>query len=267
MCHFCPPGSGPGFRIRIQIHWPDWIRIQSGSGYGTGSATLLFANAFHDANKKCFFSKLIFFFFFTVASLTSVFKDNMSLKSHEKVEVMVYLYFFACWWKDPDPDPRGTKTCGSHGSKSLFKFRFCRHHRGTSKPYAKSSLQDRNSSIWKRPFSGDAGVAGRGRGGGQEASSGFLSGSVHLSQCWAGRCRLSWLINSALVFEPKCGGRGGVAGSQPMSTAVHHGDGAQINFGDLTPSVTYGVEDPGGLSRIWIFFSIPYPGIPEKTIN
>jgi hypothetical protein len=31
--HFCPPGSGSGFRIRI--HWPDWIRIQSGSGSAT----------------------------------------------------------------------------------------------------------------------------------------------------------------------------------------------------------------------------------------
>ncbi len=30
--HFCPPGSGSGFRIRIRIHWPDWIRIQYGSG-------------------------------------------------------------------------------------------------------------------------------------------------------------------------------------------------------------------------------------------
>ncbi len=30
--HFCPPGTGSGFRIRIRIHWPDWIRIQSGSG-------------------------------------------------------------------------------------------------------------------------------------------------------------------------------------------------------------------------------------------
>ncbi len=29
--------------------------------------------------------------------------------------------------------------------------------------------------------------------------------------------RLSWLANSALVYEPKCGGMG----SQPMSTAVH----------------------------------------------
>ncbi len=36
------------------------------------------------------------------------------------------------------------------------------------------------------------------------------------------KCRLSWLTNSALVYEPKCGGRGGFAGSQPMSTAVHN---------------------------------------------
>jgi hypothetical protein len=37
------------------------------------------------------------------------------------------------------------------------------------------------------------------------------------------RCRLSWLTNSALVYEPKCGGMGGggVAGSQPLSTVVH----------------------------------------------
>ncbi len=35
------------------------------------------------------------------------------------------------------------------------------------------------------------------------------------------RCRLSWLTNSSLVHEPKCGGRGRVLGSQPMSTAVH----------------------------------------------
>ncbi len=27
--HFCHPGSGSGFRKRIQIHWPDWIRIQN----------------------------------------------------------------------------------------------------------------------------------------------------------------------------------------------------------------------------------------------
>ncbi len=32
---------------------------------------------------------------------------------------------------------------------------------------------------------------------------------------------MSLLTNSALVYEPNCGGRGRVAGSQPMSTAVH----------------------------------------------
>jgi hypothetical protein len=47
------------------------------------------------------------------------------------------------------------------------------------------------------------------------------------------RCRLSWLTNSDLVYMPKCGVRGEVAGSQPMST------GAQINFGDLPPYLTY----------------------------
>jgi hypothetical protein len=34
------------------------------------------------------------------------------------------------------------------------------------------------------------------------------------------RCRLSWLTNSALVYRPKCGGRGGAVESQPMSKAV-----------------------------------------------
>ncbi len=33
--HFWPPGSGSGSRIRIRIHWPDWIRIQFGSGSET----------------------------------------------------------------------------------------------------------------------------------------------------------------------------------------------------------------------------------------
>jgi hypothetical protein len=36
------------------------------------------------------------------------------------------------------------------------------------------------------------------------------------------RCRLSWLTNSALVYESKCGGMEEVAGSQPVITAVHH---------------------------------------------
>jgi hypothetical protein len=43
----------------------------------------------------------------------------------------------------------------------------------------------------------------------------------------------------SLVYEPKCG-VWGVAGSQPMSTAMHHG--AQINFGDLTSYLTIGQD-------------------------
>ncbi len=48
---------------------------------------------------------------------------------------------------------------------------------------------------------------------------------------------ISWLTKSALVHEPKCGGRGGVAESQPMSTAVH--TEPKLNFGDLAPYLTY----------------------------
>jgi hypothetical protein len=51
---------------------------------------------------------------------------------------------------------------------------------------------------------------------------------------------LSWPIEP-LVYDPKCGGRGGVAGSQPVRTAMRiTWHGAQINFGDLTPYLTYG---------------------------
>jgi hypothetical protein len=42
------------------------------------------------------------------------------------------------------------------------------------------------------------------------------------SQGEATRCRLSWLTNSALVYELKCGRGGVVAGSQPMSTATKY---------------------------------------------
>ncbi len=53
------------------------------------------------------------------------------------------------------------------------------------------------------------------------------------------KCRLSWLTNSALVYESKCGGEGGgVARSQPMSTVQLY-TGAQINFEDLTSYLTY----------------------------
>jgi hypothetical protein len=46
-------------------------------------------------------------------------------------------------------------------------------------------------------------------------------GFICFAQVVTKRCRLSWLTNSPLVYEPKCGDRWGVAGSQPMSAAVH----------------------------------------------
>ncbi len=53
------------------------------------------------------------------------------------------------------------------------------------------------------------------------------------------RCRLSWLTNSALVYtSPTNAGGWRVAGSHPMGKAVTW-RGAQINFGDLTPYLTY----------------------------
>ncbi len=43
----------------------------------------------------------------------------------------------------------------------------------------------------------------------------------HLNQGVTKSCRLFWLTNIANIYEPKCGWRGEVAGSQLMNTAVH----------------------------------------------
>jgi hypothetical protein len=50
------------------------------------------------------------------------------------------------------------------------------------------------------------------------------------------KSRLFWQTNSALVYEPKCGGEGGCGVSANEYSFTH---GAQINFGDLTPYLTY----------------------------
>ncbi len=71
---------------------------------------------------------------------------------------------------------------------------------------------------------------------------GQIESDLHCKLGVTKRCRLSWLTNSALVYESKCRRRGGgVAGSQPMSTAnyfmstaVHMG--AQINPNKLWSS-------------------------------
>ncbi len=67
--------------------------------------------------------------------------------------------------------------------------------------------------------------------------------SVGLIQGVTKRCRrLSWLTNSALKYASPNVGGWGIAGSQPKSKAVHiTWHGAQINFGYLTPYLTYGL--------------------------
>jgi hypothetical protein len=47
------------------------------------------------------------------------------------------------------------------------------------------------------------------------------SGLIAFYQGDTKRCRLSWLTNSALVYEPKCGWWRRITGFYPMSTAVH----------------------------------------------
>ncbi len=44
---FCPPGSGSGFRIRLRIHWPDRVRIQSGSGSETRQVGIYVPHPLH----------------------------------------------------------------------------------------------------------------------------------------------------------------------------------------------------------------------------
>jgi hypothetical protein len=65
---------------------------------------------------------------------------------------------------------------------------------------------------------------------------GFLLLMLHTDQGVTTRCRLSWLTNIALVYEPKCGGRGVSANE---NSCAH---GAQINVGDLASYSTYDTD-------------------------
>jgi hypothetical protein len=89
-----------------------------------------------------------------------------------------------------------------------------------------------------------------------------------------------WPTNSALVYEPKCGGGGGCgvsANEYRYGTAVY--TGAQINFGDLTPYLTYGLyprshnicvqlplrEGIVSYLKIFKFVFVPVPIIHSKS--
>ncbi len=85
----------------------------------------------------------------------------------------------------------------------------------------------------------------------------------YLNDFWKGvtkRCRLSCLTNSALIYEPEWGGgrlRGLRKWVQPCT-------GAQINFGDLTPYLTFDlwIMKPGSPADDFMYLltslSLPY---------
>ncbi len=49
---------------------------------------------------------------------------------------------------------------------------------------------------------------------------------------------LSWLTNSALLYEPKCGGGGGRGVCGVSANEYIYAHWAKSNFGDLTPYLT-----------------------------
>jgi hypothetical protein len=66
----------------------------------------------------------LFCLLLTVDTFTAVFKDNELSRIHKTVEIKVFLHFFVCSWKDPDPisykpdpgdqkhkDPTGPEHC------------------------------------------------------------------------------------------------------------------------------------------------------------
>jgi hypothetical protein len=55
----------------------------------------LLGSGFEGANKISDFPKF-FCLFLSVGTLTSVFKDKISLRSHKTLEFMVYFNWFAC---------------------------------------------------------------------------------------------------------------------------------------------------------------------------
>ncbi len=67
----------------------------------------------------------------------------------------------------------------------------------------------------------------------------------HSAQGVTKRCRLSWLTNGALVYEPKSGGK-----LRGLGQCVQLYKGDQINFGDLTPYWTYMIPRKEQLMKV-----------------
>ncbi len=94
LCTFCPPGSGSGFRIRIRIHWHDWIRTRiSFRGF--------------------LWSCLYYLRYGIIVIFTSVFQDKMPIRSHNTVEISsvekLFCLLMEGFLKITDPDSGSPK--------------------------------------------------------------------------------------------------------------------------------------------------------------
>ncbi len=87
------------------------------------------------------------------------------------------------------------------------------------------------------------------------------------------RCRLSWLTSSVLVYEPKCGGMRGVAGSQPTSTAVYRSpnklwrSNSIFNLCCRVSVVRYGLMSVAACYRWKVSLLMPSSGFPASVWN
>ncbi len=115
---------------------------------------------------------------------------------------------------DPDLDPRKHVTDPQHWLSSILVNQLCfvgvqpRGLRGGDGPKAQPADEQGAPHPHPPPL-------------GRSGSLLLPSPQEGEGQCLPMRCRLSLLTNSALVKRVQMRGKRGVAGSQPMSTAVH----------------------------------------------
>ncbi len=83
---------------------------ESGSADDLRIRILLFSS---EADKMPTKNNFFFFKFFCLLLFGSVFTSAFKVKRiHKIVEINVFLYFFACWWKDPDRTNNGSSGSG-----------------------------------------------------------------------------------------------------------------------------------------------------------
>ncbi len=212
--------------IRIRIRGS--IPLNNGSGSGFWIRILLFSSL---TTRKLIFFKVFCLLLFE-CTVTSFFKNNKSQNSRNQG----FSYYFCLliegsgsgpdpylWQMDPDPDPGGPKYVDpepvdpdpdsdpEHWCVLITRVEYFFAVRRRARMMRYWSCAQTIHSWTTNTFS-------TGRNQSQRRTNWHYLPNTKRVTKW---CRPSWLTNSALVYEPKCWGSGGVAESQPISTAVH----------------------------------------------